>query len=249
MPFKVIIIDDEKLGREIIKKYLSSFPQFTLAAECSNGFEGIKQINEHHPDLIFLDIQMPKITGFEMLELLEKPPFIIFTTAYDQYAIKAFEVNAIDYLLKPFSLERFNEAVNKALEKISGKENAAPEINKLIIHNAGNINYLERIIIKDGPEVSIVPVDSILFIEAQDDYVMIHTQDKKYIKQQTMKYLEEHLNPEDFIRIHRSFITAVAQITKIELLEKETYQIRLKNNKSLPVSKSGYDKLKKILHS
>ncbi|MCL5031341.1 MAG: response regulator [Bacteroidetes bacterium] len=242
-----VIIDDEKLAREIIKNYLKDNDNIELVSECSNGFDGIKIINESKPDLIFLDIQMPKINGFEMLELLDDPPVIIFTTAFDQYALKAFEVSAVDYLLKPFSRERFDEALDKAYLRIKDKSKNAGAIKNLIAQNESRIEYLERIVIKDGPKISIVPAASIKYLEAQDDYVMIYSDEGKFLKQKTMKYFEEHLNPKDFVRIHRSFIASVKRIKKIELLEKETYQVILDDKSSLPVSKRGYDKLKEIL--
>lgn len=241
-----IIIDDETLARELVKKYISYHQNLEVAAECSNGFDAIKKISELKPDLIFLDIQMPKINGFEMLELLENPPIIIFTTAYDQYAIKAFEVNAVDYLLKPFSQDRFNEALNKAFPLLENKNLQAEKIKNLVNTHDKKIEPLERIVVKDGPEITIIPIEEIIFFEAQDDYVMIHTHQKKFLKQKTMKYFEESLNPNDFIRIHRSYIVATREIKKIELNEKESYQIILSDKRKLPLSKSGHSKLKEF---
>lgn len=241
-----IIIDDETLARELVKKYLSYHQNIEIAAECSNGFDAVKKISELKPDIIFLDIQMPKINGFEMLELVENPPIIIFTTAYDQYAIKAFEVNAVDYLLKPFSQDRFDEALNKAFSLLENKNLQAEKIKELVKTHDKKNEPLERIVVKDGSEISIIPVEEIRLLEAQDDYVMIHTQQKKYLKQKTMKYFEENLNPSDFIRIHRSFIVAAKEIKKIELNEKENYQIILADKKKLPLSKSGHSKLKEF---
>ncbi|NWF90258.1 MAG: LytTR family transcriptional regulator DNA-binding domain-containing protein [Ignavibacteriaceae bacterium] len=242
-----IIIDDETLARELVKKYAAHHPNVEVVSECSNGFEAIKKINECKPDIIFLDIQMPKINGFEMLELLEDPPIIIFTTAYDQYALKAFEVNAVDYLLKPFSQERFDEALKKALSFLENKSLQEQKIKELVKLNEQQKEILERIVVKDMQNISIIPIDDVKYLEAQDDYVMIHTSNKKYLKQKTMRYFEEHLNPRDFIRVHRSYITAIKEIMKIELAEKETYQLILKDKKILPVSRSGYTKLKEIL--
>lgn len=245
--FSAIIIDDETLARELIKKFLAHQKSIDVISECSNGFDAIKKINELKPDIIFLDIQMPKINGFEMLELLENPPIIIFTTAYDQYALKAFEVNAVDYLLKPFSLERFNEAVDKALHSLENKSVNETKIKKLVQAAEQSNDYLERIVVKDGQNISIIPLDEVMFIEAQDDYVMIYTVQKKFLKQKTMKYFEEHLNPKEFIRIHRSYIISIKEIKKIELLEKESYQVVLEDKKALPLSRTGYNKLKEIL--
>ncbi len=246
---KALIIDDEKLARDIVKKYLSSINNIELLGECTDGFDGVKKISELKPDLIFLDIQMPKITGFEMLELLDDPPAIIFTTAYDQYALNAFEVNAVDYLLKPFSLERFREAIDKAILNIRNKSQHAKVIHNLITHTEKQNDYLQRIVIKDGSKISIVPAENICWLEAQDDYVMIHANEGKFLKQKTMKFFEQNLSSKDFVRIHRSYIVRVDQIQKIELLEKESYQVKLHCDAVLPVSKSGYSKLKDILNN
>ncbi len=246
-PIKTIIIDDESLAREIIKRYLADREEIIIAAECSNGFEGIKKINEEKPDLIFLDIQMPRINGFEMLELIDEPPVIIFTTAFDQYALKAFEVNAADYLLKPYSKDRFDEALEKAFAYLRDKSHQRTVIKNLIKQNEEKTEFIERVIIKDGTKISIVPAENIKYFEAQDDYVMIYSDEGKFLKQKTMKYFELHLNPKDFVRIHRSYIAAVNRIKKIELLEKESYRVLLEDKTALPVSKSGYDKLKEML--
>ena len=244
---KVIIIDDEKLAREITKGYLSKHAEIEIIAECSNGFDAIKKINENKPDLIFLDIQMPKISGFEMLELLEDPPAIIFTTAYDQYAIKAFEVSAVDYLLKPFSEERFNDALKKSFSLIEDKFQQNSAIKNIIDHNDEKIEFLERIVIKDGSKISVVPVDSIKWIEAQDDYVMINSEQGRFLKKKTMKFFENHLDENMFIRIHRSYIINADFIQHLEQKGKESYQLILKNGRELPVSKTGLSKLKSTL--
>jgi len=243
---KTIIIDDESLARQIIKKYLSKHSDVELMCECSNGFEGIKMINEMNPNLIFLDIQMPKLNGFEMLELLDNPPVIIFTTAFDQFAIRAFQVNAADYLLKPFSPERFEEAISKAKFHLKNKSVQQKIVKELIHHNEKSGEYLERIVVKDGSKIHIIPVDSVKYLEAQDDYVMIHSAEGKFLKQKTMKFFEEHLPSEDFLRIHRSYMVSVTCIKKIELVEKDSYKVILDEGTGLPVSKSGYDKLKKL---
>ena len=246
--YSAVIIDDETLAREITKKYLAGHPDISISAECSNGFDAIKKINELSPDLIFLDIQMPKLNGFEMLELLEKPPVIIFTTAYDQFALKAFEANAADYLLKPYSRERFDEAIQKAFVRLRNKTPQSGLIKKLIEQNEHKNEYLERIVIKNGTLISIIPVEDVNYIEAQDDYVMIFSFQGKFLKQKTMRFYDEHLDPKEFVRVHRSYIVAVKSIKKIELLEKETYQVILQDKISVPVSKKGYEKLKEILN-
>ncbi len=244
---RTIIIDDEQLARSITKGYLSKHPEIEIIAECSNGFDAIKKINEEKPDLIFLDIQMPKINGFEMLELLENPPAIIFTTAYDQFAIKAFEVSAVDYLLKPFSEERFNKALKKSYTYIQDKFQQDSAIKNIIKQNDERIEFLERVVIKEGAKISILPVESIKWIEAQDDYVMINSEQGRFLKKKTMKYFENHLDENMFIRIHRSYIINADYIQHLEQKGKESYQLILKNGKELPVSKTGLSKLKNTL--
>jgi two-component system LytT family response regulator len=244
---RTIVIDDEKLAREITKGYLSKHPQIEIIAECSNGFDAIKKINEDKPDLIFLDIQMPKISGFEMLELLDDPPAIIFTTAYDQYAIKAFEVSAVDYLLKPFSEERFNDALKKSYSLIKDKFQQNSTIKNIIDHHDERIEFLDRVVIKDGSKISIVPVETIKWIEAQDDYVMINAEQGRFLKKKTMKFFENHLDENMFIRIHRSYIINADFIQHLEQKGKESYQLILKNGRELPVSKTGLSKLKSTL--
>jgi two-component system LytT family response regulator len=242
-----IIIDDEKLAREITKGYLAKHSNIEILSECSNGFDAVKKINELKPDIIFLDIQMPKISGFEMLELLEDPPVIIFTTAFDHYAIKAFEVNAADYLLKPFSEERFGEALKKSYAYLQDKFQHNSVIQNIIEHNDKKIEFLERVVIKEGSKISIIPVDTIKWIEAQDDYVMINSDQGRFLKQKTMKYFENHLDENSFIRIHRSYIINVDFIQHLEQTGKESYQLILKNGKQLPVSKTGLSKLRNTL--
>lgn len=245
---KTIIIDDEKLARDIIKKYLEKYNDIQIAAECSNGFEALKQINELKPDIIFLDIQMPKISGFEMLELLDEPPIIIFTTAYDNYAIKAFEVSAIDYLLKPFSEERFDDALKKALDMLKNKEHSSKKLESLSRTLDERKEYLERIVVKQNQKITIIPVDEIKYIEAQDDYVMLHTEKGNFLKEKTMRFYEENLDPKNFIRIHRSYIVKISSIKQIDLFEKDSHNIILIDGTHLPVSKSGYQKIKELFN-
>ncbi len=244
---RTIIIDDEKLARNIIKNYVNEHSEIELIAECSNGFDGIKSINEMKPDIVFLDIQMPKLNGFEMLELLEEHPVIIFSTAYDEYAVKAFDMNATDYLLKPYSYERFDEALERAVKKLNSNQKDSQNFNQIIESAVQNEGYLNRIVVKQNQKVEIIPVDTITYFEAQDDYVQIVCEQGKFLKQKTMKYFEKHLDPEDFVRIHRSYIANIPEIKKIELFEKGSYKVILSDQSKLPISKSGYAKLKEIL--
>ncbi len=244
---KVIIIDDESLARQISKNYLLRHDNIEIVAECSNGFDAIKKINERKPDIIFLDIQMPKLNGFEMLELIENPPVIIFTTAYDHFAIKAFEVSAVDYLLKPFSEERFDQALKKAIILLDDKFKQADSIRNIIAEHEKKIETLERVVIKDGGKINIIPVNEIKWIEAQDDYIMIHSDKGKFLKQKTMKYFEDHLDETQFVRIHRSYIINLSYLQHLEQQETDSYKLILKNGHVLPVSKTGLSRLKATL--
>lgn len=240
----VIIVEDEQPARELIKNYLKAYPDITLLGEFGDGFSGIKAINELKPDLVFLDIQMPKLTGFEMLELLEETPDIVFTTAYDQFAIKAFEMNAVDYLLKPFSKDRFGAAIAKARERMNKKENNATRVNDLKKQLQQNTDNIERIVVKTGSKIKVIPVEEIVYLESQDDYVMIYTLNGKFLKQETMKYYEEHLDPDQFIRVHRSYIVKIDTIKQLELYEKGSYMAVLSSGAKVKVSDSGYKNLK-----
>jgi two-component system, LytTR family, response regulator len=241
-----IIIDDEKLARENIKAHLKELSTIDLLDECKDGFEGLKKITELKPDLVFLDIQMPKLTGLELLELLDDPPLIIFSTAYDEYALKAFEQNAVDYLLKPYSKERFREAVDKALQKLGNDQK--PLQRNLIETHHNTRESLQRIVVKNGHKIEVIPIEDIEYFEAEDDYVSIHTRQGKFLKQITMKYLESHLPKGEFIRIHRSYILSVKEIDRLENYEKGTHIIKTRTGDLLPVSKTGYSRLKDLLN-
>ncbi|MEL7586860.1 MAG: LytTR family transcriptional regulator DNA-binding domain-containing protein [Prolixibacteraceae bacterium] len=241
----ILIIEDEELARELLKSYLKGHPGVNLIGECENGFEGVRKINELKPDLVLLDIQMPKITGFEMLQLLDHKPEIIFTTAYDQFALKAFEYNAADYLLKPFSKDRLLGAIDKVAQRISNKEDSADKLDRLSEVSPGG--FLDRVVVKDRHKIAIIMADQIRYIESLDDYVFIYTDSGRHMKQKTMKYFELNLSPRDFIRIHRSYIVNVAQISEIQQYEKDSYIVILKDKTKLKVSKSGYKNLKEAL--
>lgn len=248
MALRTILIDDEQPAREVMKHYLKEFPQVEIIGEFADGFSGLKAIQELKPDLVFLDVQMPKLTGLELLELLDQPPMIIFSTAYDQYAIKAFEMNAIDYLLKPYSKERFTQALQKALAQAeTGGKTPAP-IQGLVKTLDENPEFLQRIAVKSRHKVTVVPADEIVYLEAEGDYVMIHTKDARHLKEKTMKYFETHLDPAQFIRIHRSFIVNAGSIERIEYYDKETYMVLTKNGAKLRASTSGYKNLKQVLN-
>lgn len=241
---RAILIDDEPLSREIIKSYLKKFPTVDVVAECNDGFEGVKSIQEHQPDLIFLDIQMPKINGFEMLELVNPVPHVIFITAFDEYALKAFEANAIDYLLKPVSEDRFEKALKKFLGKFPQPEAPLQEFLETVSQSNSLTN---RIVVKTGNKVKIIPVHEIHYLEADDDFVKIVTHEGSFLKNKTMAYYEKALDPQQFVRVHRSYILQLSQITKIEPYQKETHLAILRTGQSIPVSKTGYSRLKTIL--
>ena len=244
---RTLIIDDESLARELIRHYLSKDERVKIVGECSNGFEGILAIQELKPDLVFLDIQMPKITGFEMLELIPNPPIIIFSTAYDQYAIRAFEANAIDYLLKPYPYERILLAVSKAAELVKSKS-APPEISKLIETHDEDLGILNRVVVKSGRKIQVIPVDSIHYIESQDDFVMIYCGQGHFMKQKTMKFFEQHLDENHFVRIHRSYLLNLTYLSEIQQYEKESWIVLTKQGAKLKVSKAGYANLKEKLN-
>lgn len=243
---KCLVIDDEPLARSIVVEYLQQHPQLQVVQECGDGFEGVKAIQQHQPDLIFLDIQMPKINGFEMLELVEPPPGVIFTTAFDEYALKAFEANAVDYLLKPFSQERFDAAVKKWLEKRNANtaENKAAALNEV---PAKQPEEQLRIVVKAANDIRIIPVKDIRYLEAYDDYVKVHTSEGLFLKKKTMSYYERALDPKQFVRVHRSYIIPLTQLTSIEPLEKDSHIALLKNGVRIPLSRSGYSRLRTVL--
>jgi two-component system, LytTR family, response regulator len=238
---KAIIIDDEPLARMVVKEYLQAYPHITVVQECGDGFEGIKAIQEHTPDLIFLDIQMPKINGFEMLELIDEPPMVIFTTAFEEYAIKAFDAHAADYLLKPFSKERFDKAIQKLAFQ---QKNVVKEIVETALQAPLQSN---RIVVKDNGKIKIIPIAQLQYLEAADDYVKIYIAEGCFLKKQTMQYFEDSLPTTEFIRIHRSYIINAQLINRIDPHEKDTHLVLLTTGVRLPVSKAGYSKLKDVL--
>ncbi len=238
---KTIIIDDEPLAAGIVQEFLADFPQFQVLEVCQDGFQGLKAIQHHQPDLIFLDVQMPKITGFEMLELIDSPPAVIFTTAFDQYAVKAFDAMAIDYLLKPFSQERFSKAIEKYLA----------QVNEPQLEEREGLNQLaeksNRLVVRVKNEIKIIPIHEVTYFEAEDDYISIHTPGGKYLKKMTMKSLEDAMDPGKFARVHRSFMVNLNQITQIEPFERDSYILKMRDGTQVPVSKTGYSRLRQVL--
>ncbi len=242
---RVVIVDDEPLARAVVREYLGAHPGLQVVAECANGFEAVKAVSELSPDLMFLDVQMPKLSGFEVLELIGRSVPVVFTTAYDEYALSAFEVHAIDYLLKPFSAERFAEALARARERLAARD--ASPIDALVSEGRAKQAPLERVLIRDGSKVHVLPVDTIDYVEAQDDYVSFRSDGKSYLKDQTLGAIEALLDPARFVRIHRSYLLNIDRIARVELYAKDSRLAILRDGTKLPVSRAGYARLAKLL--
>ena len=239
-----VIVDDEELARGVLREFLAAHADVEVVAECGNGFEAVKVVTDVRPDLLLLDIQMPKLDGFEVLELIDRDVTVIFVTAYDQYAIRAFEVHAADYLLKPFSAERLAEALDRARARIAAREKV-PEG----LVSAGRARHapLERILIRNRADVHVIPVDTIDYLESQDDYVSVKAAGKSFLKEQTLAELETLLDKDVFVRIHRRYILNITRLAKIELAVKDNRIAILADGRKLPISRSGYARLKELL--
>ena len=242
--WKALIVDDEELARHIVREMLQAHPEVEIAAECANGMEAVKAVAEHKPTLIFLDVQMPKLTGFDVLELIGTDVPVIFVTAYDEYAMRAFDVHAVDYLLKPIGRERFEAALERAKSRI-GENLLKPET--LAAAARPPQQFLECLIVKDGTKVTLIPVAKLDYAEAQDDYVALASQGRKHLKQQTIAGLEACLDPNNFVRIHRSYIVNLERVVRIEPYGKESRIAILTDGARLPVSRAGYARLKALL--
>ena len=245
---RTMIVDDEDLARQVLREFLSAHAEIEIVAECANGFEAVKSAAELKPDLVFLDIQMPKLDGFEVLELIGPGMAVIFVTAYDTFAIRAFEVHAVDYLLKPIGAPRFEDALKRAKGRLSGKLPSAP-LPAIDLAAAARPpqQYLDRIPVRDGSSVFIIPVAKLDYAEAQDDYVALASQGKKHLKQQTISSLEAALDPSRFMRIHRSYIVNLERVAKIEPYNKESFVAVLSTGAQIPVSRAGHARLRAFL--
>lgn len=241
---RAVIVDDEELARQMLRECLATHPEIEIAAECANGFEAVKAVMEVKPDLLFLDIQMPKLNGFEVLELIGTDQAIIFVTAYDEYAIRAFDIHAVDYLLKPFSAERFENSLTRAKQRLSG---GLPPAIELASSARPAAQFLDRIAVRDGTRVFIIPIAKLEYAEAQDDYVALCSEGKRHLKQQTISSLEAALDPARFLRIHRSYVVNLERVTKIEPYGKDNHVVVLASGAQLPVSRSGYARLRAVL--
>jgi two-component system LytT family response regulator len=242
---RALIVDDEDLARQVIREMLKPHEEIEVTGECANGFEAVRMATELKPDLMFLDIQMPKLDGFEVLELIATDIAVIFVTAYDEHALRAFEVHAVDYLLKPFRTERFEAALEQAKKHIGGK--MPPSVPDLKAASREPGQYAERLVVKDGTRVQIIPVAKLDYVEAQDDYVALASQGKKHLKQQTISSVEAALDPNNFVRIHRSFIVNLERVTRLEPYSKDSHIVILSDGSRLPVSRAGYTRLKSFL--
>jgi two-component system LytT family response regulator len=242
---RALLVDDEDLARHAVRELLKPHPEISIVAECTNGFEALKAAAEHQPDLMFLDVQMPKLTGFDVLELIDPQPAVIFVTAYDEFAMKAFEVHAVDYLLKPVGQERFEAALERAKSRIGEKLPVATELAAAA--RSPQQPFLERIVVKDGTRVTLIPVGKLDYVEAQDDYVALASYGAKHLKQQTIASLEAGLDSARFVRIHRSYIVNFERVVRIEPYGKDSRLAILADGTRLPVSRTGYARLKALL--
>jgi two-component system LytT family response regulator len=245
---RAVIVDDEDLARQFLAEYLSAEKDLEVVAQCANGFEAVKAIAELKPDVVFLDVQMPKLDGFEVLELIEATPAVIFVTAYDQYAMKAFDAHAVDYLLKPFPVERLKTALERARQRLASlTAGTGPTAAELSAAARPPGHTLDRIVVKDGTKVHIIPVDKLDYVEAQDDYIGLRSEKKLYLKQQTIASIEGQLDPKRFLRIHRSYIVNLERIARIEPFTKDSRVAVLQDATQLPVSRAGHARLKELL--
>ena len=243
--WKALIVDDEELARKLLREMLASHAEIEIVGECGNGMEAVKAVAEHQPELLFLDVQMPKLSGFDVLELVDPAGLaVIFVTAFDQYAMKAFDVHAVDYLLKPFSKERFEAALERAKSREGTKAVDAAELAAAARPTG---QFAERIVVKDGTKVSLIAVSKLDYAEALDDYVSLASEGKKHLKQQTISGLELALDPALFVRIHRSYVVNLERVARIEPYGKDSKVAILTNGVKLPVSRTGYGRLKKLL--
>ena len=244
-PLRVVIVDDEPLARAVIREFLKAHPGVEVVAECGNGFEAVKAVADLSPDLMFLDVQMPKLDGFEVLELLGRSIPVVFTTAFDKYALRAFDVHAVDYLLKPFDEERFAEALARARARLQAHE--PMPLDELVAEARPRQGPVERVLIRDGAQVHVIPVERIDYVEAQDDYVCFKADGKDYLKDQTMSAVEAMMDATRFVRIHRSYLLNIERIARVELYAKDSRVAILRDGRRLPVSRAGYARLAKLL--
>ncbi len=250
---RAVIVDDEAPARALMREYLSAHPDVEIVDECANGFEAVKAIAESSPDVVFLDVQMPKLDGFEVLELLDPGPVVVFCTAYDEYALRAFEVHAVDYLLKPFGRERLAEALTRVRTRVgdagAAAPDAPPEPSPAVLAAAARPpgRWLERVLVRDGARVQVIPVDKLDYVEAEDDYIAIHAEGRTWLKSQTLGELADQLDPNRFVRVHRGVVLNLERLARLELYAKDSRVAILHDGKELPVSRAGYQRLKELM--
>jgi two-component system, LytTR family, response regulator len=242
---RVLVVDDEALARQVLREYLEALPDVEVLGECANGFEAVKAIAERSPDLVFLDVQMPKLDGFEVLELAGRATPVIFVTAYDEFAVRAFDIHAIDYLLKPISPERVGEALDRARARLGRPTEVVP-IAAVRAASRASVP-LERILVRDGTRVHVIDLDDLDFVQAQDDYVCFHAGGKEFLKEQPLAEVEGLLDASRFVRIHRSFILNIERIARVEPLTRDSRIVILKDGRRLPISRSGYQRLTALM--
>jgi two-component system LytT family response regulator len=242
---RVVVVDDEDLARAVVREYLGHAADVDIVAECANGFEAVKAVSDLSPDVLLLDVQMPKLNGFEVLELVGRDVAVVFTTAYDEYALRAFDVHAVDYLLKPFSAGRLAEALARARARLSrGERSPSPEVLALARPAPGSAT---RILVRDGPRVHVIPLEKIDYVQAQDDYVCFWSEGKEYLKDQTLGEVEASLDPAKFVRIHRSYLLHLDRLARVELDKRENRVAVLTGGQRLPVSRAGYNRLNRVI--
>lgn len=244
LPLRIAVVDDEPLARAVLCEFLAAEPNVSVVAQCANGFEAVKAVAELAPDLLLLDVQMPKLDGFEVLDLVARDVAVVFTTAYDQYALRAFEVHAVDYLLKPISAERLSEALVRVRERL-GRGERTPSPGAMAA--AKREGHAHRVLVRDGPRVHVIPVDKIDYVQAQDDYVCFRSEGKDYLKEQTLAETESSLDPAAFVRIHRSYVLNLARLVRVDQDERENRVAVLTDGRRLPVSRAGYQRLSSLL--
>jgi two-component system LytT family response regulator len=244
---RAVIVDDEDLARGLVREFLSEEEDIEIVADCTNGFEAVKAISELKPDLLFLDVQMPKLDGFEVLELSGAPVEVIFVTAYDQFAMKAFDAAAVDYLLKPFSIERFRVALDRARNRLREKQRTAVDPTTLKAASRKPDEFAQRIVVKDGSRVHVIPVEKLDYAEVQDDYVGLRSAGRTYLKQQSMASLEASLDPGRFLRIHRAYLVNIEKIAKIDQDMAGARVAVLADGSEVPVSRSGYARFRELI--
>jgi two-component system LytT family response regulator len=246
MKLRVVMADDEALARRVLTEYLSAEPDVEIVAECANGFDAVKAVNEKKPDVVFLDVQMPKLDGFEVLELIDAPTAVVFVTAFDQYAMRAFDAAAVDYLLKPFSADRFRASLSRVRARL---QSSGPQPVAQNLRAASRMpgEYADRIVVKEGARVHVIPAGKLDYAEAQDDYVALHSEGRTWLKQQTISSLEAGLDPRRFLRLHRSYIVNVDRIARVEANTKDTWLAVLTDGSKLPVSRGGYARFREVV--